>query len=192
MYARTRTVYERINVWKPTRWLQLYLRSWLWRAKLWHGWVVPLKGNSGVDIKKTFPCSLNIDMLCSSIETSSKNPRLMIIPVVLSNLSDINDCEPNPCMNGASCMDRLNDYNCSCADGFEGENCQTSKCFSMYIFNCSLTHRLSTRLEALIAFIQSVVNLSMFVTCFPHHYTNWNTFKLINVIKLFKYSYKIT
>lgn len=155
MYARTRTVYERINVWKPTRWLQLYLRSWLWRAKLWHGWVVPLKGNSGVDIKNfsLFIKYWYVQQLCSSIETSSKNPRLMIIPVVLSNLSDINDCEPNPCMNGASCMDRLNDYNCSCADGFEGENCQTSKCFPMSIFNCSLTHRLSIRLEALIAFI---------------------------------------
>ena len=52
-------------------------------------------------------------------------------PLVLSHLSDINDCDPNPCENGASCMDKLNGYNCSCADGYEGENCQTSTLFPM-------------------------------------------------------------
>lgn len=36
---------------------------------------------------------------------------------------EIDDCDPIPCDNGAGCTDSLNDYTCSCKDGFEGRNC---------------------------------------------------------------------
>lgn len=38
---------------------------------------------------------------------------------------EINECDPNPCENGASCDDLLNDYQCSCLPGYTGTNCQT-------------------------------------------------------------------
>ena len=31
--------------------------------------------------------------------------------------TDINECEPNPCNNGADCTNLLNTYKCNCKDG---------------------------------------------------------------------------
>ncbi|XP_060582307.1 fibropellin-3-like [Ruditapes philippinarum] len=39
--------------------------------------------------------------------------------------NDIDDCDPNPCQNDGTCTDEVNDYTCTCADGFSGENCGT-------------------------------------------------------------------
>ncbi len=36
---------------------------------------------------------------------------------------NINDCANNPCANGGTCYDRINDYVCSCTPGYEGRNC---------------------------------------------------------------------
>ena len=41
--------------------------------------------------------------------------------------SDIYDCYLNPCLNNGTCIDGLNDYNCSCVPGLVGENCSNSK-----------------------------------------------------------------
>jgi len=39
--------------------------------------------------------------------------------------NNINDCkEPNPCMNGAECLDGQNSYTCKCKPGFKGKRCQ--------------------------------------------------------------------
>ena len=43
--------------------------------------------------------------------------------------SDINECEPNPCQNGAQCTDLVNDYECKCKPGYSGKNCDTSKLY---------------------------------------------------------------
>ena len=51
-------------------------------------------------------------------------------PFLIANsntLSDIHDCLPNPCENGGTCTDRINSYTCSCAAGYTGSKCQTSK-----------------------------------------------------------------
>lgn len=42
-------------------------------------------------------------------------------------LSDINECESQPCVNGGECIDEVDHYNCSCPSGYEGVNCQTGK-----------------------------------------------------------------
>ena len=36
---------------------------------------------------------------------------------------EIDECESNPCQNGGTCMDLLNDYNCSCTDDYTGKDC---------------------------------------------------------------------
>lgn len=46
------------------------------------------------------------------------------------SLLDINDCESNPCRNGGTCIDKINVYQCICADGWEGPNCETSEYIS--------------------------------------------------------------
>ena len=45
-------------------------------------------------------------------------------------ISDINNCEPNPCQNDGTCTDGVDTYTCSCVTGFEGSECQTSKLLS--------------------------------------------------------------
>jgi len=40
---------------------------------------------------------------------------------------DIDDCQSSPCENGGLCSDKLNDYACSCIQGYTGKNCATSK-----------------------------------------------------------------
>ena len=42
-------------------------------------------------------------------------------------LSDINDCSPDPCQNGATCDDEVSDYTCTCMAGYDGKNCTQSK-----------------------------------------------------------------
>ena len=40
---------------------------------------------------------------------------------------DIDDCSPNPCQNGGACTDGVNSYQCTCAAGYTGTNCETSE-----------------------------------------------------------------
>ena len=42
-------------------------------------------------------------------------------------LADIDDCADQLCLNGGTCSDGLNDYTCTCADGYTGENCGVGK-----------------------------------------------------------------
>ena len=41
--------------------------------------------------------------------------------------TDIDECNSNPCQNGATCRDHVNSYSCTCVAGFNGTNCETSK-----------------------------------------------------------------
>lgn len=36
---------------------------------------------------------------------------------------DIDECLPQPCQNGATCVDWVNNYTCVCQPGYEGRNC---------------------------------------------------------------------
>ena len=40
-------------------------------------------------------------------------------------ISDINECDSNPCLNGATCVNNLNSYSCTCVPGYEGDQCET-------------------------------------------------------------------
>ena len=43
-----------------------------------------------------------------------------IIPVV-----DVDECASFPCQHGGTCTDKLNDFTCSCAQGYTGKMCET-------------------------------------------------------------------
>ena len=61
---------------------------------------------------------------------------------------DIDDCAPNPCENGATCEDGINQATCQCVDGWTGNTCETGKglrifeinliCFNLIWFNLDI------------------------------------------------------
>lgn len=47
------------------------------------------------------------------------------------NFLDTYDCDPNPCLNEGKCSDGINDFACTCKQGYEGKICEdiTGKVF---------------------------------------------------------------
>ena len=41
--------------------------------------------------------------------------------------TEMDECESNPCQNGASCNDLVASYSCSCAAGYTGDDCSIGK-----------------------------------------------------------------
>ena len=50
------------------------------------------------------------------------------VKTVFPLFSDTDDCDPYPCVNNGTCIDGVNNYSCACSPGFEGRNCNISKC----------------------------------------------------------------
>ena len=59
---------------------------------------------------------------CKSLYSEILTRSLCVIFVL-----DVNDCMSNPCENGGSCTDGVNEYNCSCASGYTGTDCERSE-----------------------------------------------------------------
>ena len=82
-------------------------------------------------------------VLCNTSPISQKGGVAVLCPVavlgtflyIIMNdpsflfLIDTNDCDPNPCQNGGLCADNVGSYTCTCADGYEGDNCETGELF---------------------------------------------------------------
>ena len=60
--------------------------------------------------------------------------------LLISIVTDSDECNPNPCKNGGSCTPHVNDYTCGCVPGYTGDNCETgifniaSKLCDLYIY----------------------------------------------------------
>ena len=68
----------------------------------------------------TYPC-VHIHINCNLTAT-------LTLPI-----SDINDCDPNPCENEGTCDDLVNGYHCQCVVGYTGATCQTSTLITVVI-----------------------------------------------------------
>ena len=50
----------------------------------------------------------------------------ILIKYITNLYLDINDCFPNQCQNGGTCVNGNDSYTCSCSAGLTGVNCQTN------------------------------------------------------------------
>ena len=56
---------------------------------------------------------------------------------IFSFFADIDECKSAPCKNGATCIDKINSYECKCPPGFIGDNCEKSK-LDIILWHCYL------------------------------------------------------
>ncbi|KAL3857659.1 hypothetical protein ACJMK2_012303 [Sinanodonta woodiana] len=42
--------------------------------------------------------------------------------------TDINECESGPCQHAGTCNDRVNEYNCTCPNRYDGKDCELDRC----------------------------------------------------------------
>ena len=58
---------------------------------------------------------------------NNRKVRQLTIIIFNNTFSDIDECESDPCLNGGTCTDVINEYTCDCADGWEGVNCENGE-----------------------------------------------------------------
>ncbi|CAH1255196.1 F5 [Branchiostoma lanceolatum] len=57
------------------------------------------------------------------VNVQTWNGQIARIRMELLGCDGIDDCTPEPCANGATCLDELDTYTCVCAPGYTGNNC---------------------------------------------------------------------
>ena len=82
----------------------------------------------------------------NSFNLLSRAMLLWISLAVLSVLSstDIDDCANQPCRNNGTCTDQVNGFNCSCAPGFYGAQCETGITVTENITNLNISRKYFT------------------------------------------------
>jgi hypothetical protein len=68
----------------------------------------------------------NVDFACLVSRAG-----VILVPKLLSLVSDRNECDNSPCQNGGTCLNSDGSYICNCTEGWEGHECQIGK----YILN---------------------------------------------------------
>lgn len=54
--------------------------------------------------------------------------------VSLFYITDANECVSNPCLNGGTCEDLINEYKCVCVAGYQGTSCGTGYVYDVFMF----------------------------------------------------------
>ena len=57
---------------------------------------------------------------------------------------EINECDPNPCLNGGTCFDLIQDYRCNCTWPFNGRNCENITGSEIYLLISNFFDQLFT------------------------------------------------
>ena len=70
---------------------------------------------------------LGILLLVKCKPQTKETPIYTLLTIKYLRVVDINDCDPNPCVNGGTCTDLVNGYSCECVPGYSGNVCETGK-----------------------------------------------------------------
>ena len=93
-------------------------------------------------------------------------------------LVDTDDCYPNPCLNGGTCIDGVNDYNCLCVPLFVGKNCSSCKSDKTKSFNIHLSEFAKRYLQDFFS--------NILILIFPTFWLNFLDFFLATWSKVFR------
>ena len=69
-------------------------------------------------------CTCPIGVTGANCETGSVRERITRSINFIDSIV-INECDSNPCSNGATCNDLPNGFTCTCRPGYTGKFCQT-------------------------------------------------------------------
>lgn len=84
----------------------------------------------------TIKLNLNIIRCVSSLILFLCHP-LSLLSVGINCEVEIDECEDQPCQNGATCIDHIASYVCECTAGFQGQDCEVNidECASVPCLN---------------------------------------------------------
>ncbi|XP_078660839.1 uncharacterized protein LOC144905190 isoform X3 [Branchiostoma floridae x Branchiostoma belcheri] len=102
-----------------------YLEEWLCRGAYCGDPGVPENGVG----RGTYFQGGQVDFGCDDGYTLSGSSSITCQPDgqwtnVVPTCLFIDNCDPNPCLNGAQCFQTADSYRCTCAAGYEGTNCE--------------------------------------------------------------------
>ena len=66
--------------------------------------------------------------------------------ILLCFYLDINECLSKPCLHGATCIDEVNEYTCTCLPGYTGVHCETGRSVHTYALDQQGTQEYILRL----------------------------------------------
>ena len=67
---------------------------------------------------------------------------IFVVVCISGHISDVNECLNNPCLNGATCINKPGSYECKCASGYHGNNCHIGN--STLLFCLIICKRIET------------------------------------------------
>ena len=97
-----------------------------------------------------------------------ENAYLLSLNVFIYYRSETNECESNPCLNGATCIDFFSGFLCQCPPGFGGTFCEQGKTFQEKFSLSPRTHIVNT--------LSVVESLSDFVLLDKRHDSYYKVF----------------